>query len=158
MRAGVETVLKRFARGERGTQMIEFAIALPFLLLFFAGTVELGRLFYTYTTLAKATVVGARYASTKQTVAADDPNVRNMVVCGNPAGCGVSDLPPPVVPGFTAADVHVTAPAGAPVKYVTVTVTYEYHPAVFDLALMTGKSSLSLDVTLAPGTTMRYMK
>jgi hypothetical protein len=157
MRARFISVLKGFARCERGTQMLEFAIALPFLLLFFAGTVELGRLFYTYTTLAKATVVGARYASTKQTVAADDANVRNMVVCGNPGACGGSEAPP-VAGGLAAGNVHVTAPAGAPVKYVTVSVSYDYHPVVFDLAGMTGSQLLSLDVTLTPATTMRYMK
>ena len=158
MRASVTRAVERFARGERGTQMIEFAIALPFMLLFFAGTVELGRLFYTYTTLAKATVIGARYASTKQTVAPDDPNVRNMVVCGNPGGCGGAGQPPPVVSNLAGPSVHVTAPTGAPVKYVTVSVTYDYHPAVFDLAWMTGDEALSLDVTLTPGTTMRHMR
>ena len=158
MRAWIKREVERFARCERGTQMIEFAIALPFLLLFFAGTVELGRLFYTYTTLAKATVVGARYASTKQTVAAGDPNVQNMVVCGNPGGCGGAGQPPSVVAGLGPGNVTVTEPAGVPVKYVTVSVSYDYHPVVFDLASMTGSRALSLDVTLTPGTTMRYMK
>ncbi len=55
--------LRTFLKQEHGTQMIELAFVLPVLVLLFAGTTELGRLFYTYTTLAKATEVGARYLS-----------------------------------------------------------------------------------------------
>ena len=54
---------KTFLKCERGTQMIEFALLLPFLIVLFASSVEMGRMFYTYTTLQKSTEVGARYLS-----------------------------------------------------------------------------------------------
>lgn len=160
MRARLRSRLRRLARGERGTQMVEFAFALPFLLLFFAGTAELGRLFYTYTTLAKATMVGARYASVQPSVPASYDQIKRVVVCGDPAGCGGGDRAPAVIAGLTEAHVTVTPPpvGAAEVKYVTVSISYDYHPLVFDLAAMTGSQQLSLDVTLTPGTTMRYMK
>ena len=52
--------LSSFLRGERGTQLVELAIVLPLFVLMFAAIAEFGRFFYTYTTLAKATRVGAR--------------------------------------------------------------------------------------------------
>lgn len=158
MRARLHKWLKRFARSERGTQMVEFAFALPFLLLFFAGTAELGRMFYTYTTLAKATMVGARYASTVSSVSSSTGAIKTMVVCGDPASCGGAGAPA-VVTGLSTANVAVTQSTDADgVRYVTVSVSYPYHPLVFDLAGMTGDSALSLDTTLAPQTTMRYMR
>ncbi len=64
----ITEAVRIFFRRESGTQMIEFAIVFPVLILLFAGTTELGRLFYQYTTLAKATRAGARYLSTVQNV------------------------------------------------------------------------------------------
>ncbi len=81
--------LRLLAVCEDGTQLIEFAIALPFLLLMFAGSVELGRMFYTYTTLAKSTMVGARYLSSPTSPvgvsgysAADKNIAKNLMICG----------------------------------------------------------------------------
>lgn len=155
--------LKKFWRCERGTQMIEFSIALPFLLLMFAGTAELGRMFYTYTTLAKATRAGARYASTSDTVSNDcqaNNPIKNVVICGNAAGCGGVGQPKPVVAGLKCSDITVTPPptAVASVKYVTVSISYNYTPLVFNLQTMTGSSALSLNKTFTPGTRMRYMQ
>ena len=78
--------IRRFIKNERGTQLIEFAIVFPTLILLFAGTTELGRLFYTYTSLAKATRAGARYLSNVQSVANSTTAAKNVVLCGNPGG------------------------------------------------------------------------
>ncbi len=156
--------LTLFARRERGTQMIEFAIALPFMLLMFAGTAELGRLFYQYTTIAKATRVGARYLSASKNASSANTTTKNqaiteaknLMVCGSTSACGSTT----VATGFDAADITVTPPASglANVKYVTVTISgFTYQPVVFDLAGMTGNSNLSLSIPLSPSTTMRYM-
>ena len=82
------SAVKKFLRRENGTQMIEFAIVFPVLLLMFAGVTELGRLFYQYTTLAKATRAGARYLSTQQNVGTSTTAAKNIVICGNAGGCG----------------------------------------------------------------------
>lgn len=151
-----------FIAREDGTQLIEFTIALPFLLLMFAGSIELGRLFYTYTTLTKATVVGARYLSSPTTPvgttgysAADINIAKNLMICGVAANCSGQTS---VVNGLAAGNITITPPpATGNVRYVTVKITYAYNPKVFNLGTMTGIQDLALNYTLVPQTTMRYL-
>src|SRR6267143_2104236 len=83
-------MLKRLLRRDEGSSTIELAVVFPILLLLFAGTAELGRLFSTYTTLAKATKVGARYLSTSRDATSTDATkvaaaklaAQSLVVCG----------------------------------------------------------------------------
>src|SRR5919112_1011008 len=118
------TRLTKFVRCERGTQMIEFAIVFPMLLVLFAGTTELGRLFYQYTTLAKGTRAAARYLSTQQNVGTSTTAAKNIVLCGNAAGCGGTGQPAVMLPNLNANNIVVTPPAtGVGVKYVTVEIT-----------------------------------
>jgi len=152
---------KIFLKCERGTQMIEFALLLPFLIVLFASGVEMGRLFYTYNTLQKATAVGARYLSSSllQTDGtyydADRTAAKSLVVCGK-----VDCTSQPVIAKDLTTS-NVTAPSApstvSGTKYVTVSMTYDYHPLMFDLGNMTGSSTLSLNFTFTPSTTMRYM-
>jgi len=144
--------------------MIEIAIVLPILLLLFVGAVELGRMFYTYTTLAKATKVGARYLSTSKD--ASDPNLaanevsraQNLVICGVAASC-VNQTQ--IVPLLAPANVSVTLPvAGAGPKFVRVQIqNYNFHAGAFNLAVRTGVANNTIynATALTPGTTMRYM-
>lgn len=146
-----------FVGREDGTQMIEFAIVFPVLLLMFAGTTELGRLFYQYTTLAKATRSGARYLSTVQNVTTSTTAAKNIVKCGNAAGCGGAGQPALIVPNLQDSNIVVTPPVTgtAQVKYVTVEITgYTYQPLVFNLSAMTGGN---FNISLTPRTQMRYM-
>jgi Flp pilus assembly protein TadG len=168
--------LSRIVRREDGSSIIELAIVFPILLILFVGTAELGRLFYTYTTLAKATDVGARYLSTSRNVingtaqekTDEKTKARNLVVCGIPSisasGCTNQT---PVVPGLTTANVNIcdnfsvpcvpAIPAGQ-VKHFRVEITnYTYSAGVWNLATMTGKASSTFYFALKPGTEMRYM-
>jgi len=149
--------VRKLFRANDGTQMIEFAIVFPVLLLLFAGTTELGRLFYTYTTLAKATRGGARYLSLATDVTTSTTAGKNIVMCGNAAGCGGTGQPAVILPNLQAANIVVTPPAtGVGPKYVTVAITdYTYQPLVFNLGTMTGGN---FNITLTPSTTMRYMR
>ena len=151
----LRNAVRNFIRRENGTQMIEFALIFPVLLLLFAGTVELGRLFYTYTTLAKATRAGARYLSTTTSVASSTTAGKNVVLCGNPAGCGGSS--PVILSGLNANNIVVTAPVATdPVKYVTVEITgYNYQFLAFNLNTLTGGN---FNIALTPRTRMRYMR
>lgn len=150
--------IKNFIRGENGTQMIEFALVFPVLILLFAGTVELGRLFYQYTTLAKATRAGARYLSTVQTVNATSTDAaKRVVMCGNPNVCGDASNPK-ILSGLDANQIIVTPPvAGGPQpQHVTVEITgYNYEFLVFNLNAMTGGN---FDIALTPRTRMRFMR
>jgi len=140
--------------------MIEFAIVLPALLLLFASATEMGRMFYTYTTLQKSTEGAARYLSSVQAptgtfASADINTATNMVVCGRPASCSGQT---PIVNGLQAGNVTITSPgAGVGLRYVTVTVNYAYTPLVFNLGAMTGSQNLSLNFTFTPRIKMRYM-
>ena len=171
MLAHARHALNRTAKREDGSSIIEIAIVFPILLVLFVGIAELGRLFYTYTTLAKATKVGARYLSTSRNVtkgdageiAAAKAEARSLVVCGY-LDCTNK---PPIVPGLTTAKVVIcdnysvpcspVIPAG-PIKYFKVEITdYPYTPGVFNLETMTGGGASSIYFPLTPSTEMRYM-
>lgn len=149
--------LRNFLKRENGVQMIEFAIIFPSLILMFAGVTELGRLFYTYNSLAKATRAGARYLSIAQNVNTSTAAGKNIVLCGNAGGCGGANQPPIILPNFSATNIVVTPPpTGVGVKYVNVAITgYTYQPLVFNLNTMTGRN---FNITLTPSTRMRYMR
>lgn len=160
---------RAFSRGEQGGAMVEFAILLPILLLLFAGATELGRLFFTYTSLAKATKVGARYLSTQQTVLTTDAAAKNLVLCGDASGCNCTGTgcssdtskPKPIVKGLLPANIVITPPSTTTTsaRYVTVAITgYTYRPWFFNLARMTGAPSTQFDISLTPSTQMRYMR
>src|SRR5215813_7641057 len=80
--------LNRFRRDDSGVQLLEVAIVLPILLLLFGAVAEFGRYFYEYTTVAKASRLGARYLATAAVKPAEDANAKNLVVYGNTAGTG----------------------------------------------------------------------
>src|SRR5688572_3558108 len=158
MLARVKQKLRPTVCREDGSSIIELAIVFPILLVLFVGVAELGRLFYTYTTLAKATKVGARFLSTSRNVTKGDADeiaaakaeARSLVVCGF---LDCTDKPP-IVSGLTTANVIIcdnysvpctpVIPAG-PVKYFKVEITdYSYSPGVFNLETMTGGGSSSI--------------
>jgi Flp pilus assembly protein TadG len=145
--------VKRLARSERGTQLVELAIVLPVVLMLMGAAAEFGRFFYTYQTLAKATRAGARYLMTEPAAGTSDDKAKSLVVYGDAGGTGT-----PVVSGLTDANVRVVRTGGSSAFPERVTVRiegYTYRP-VFDLGKLVGKPSLSLRVSVSPSTTMRY--
>ena len=157
---------------ERGSSVIELAIVFPILLLLFVGAAEIGRLFYSYNTLSKATKVGARYLTTQKDAESTDPlvtdplrtRVANLVVCGYTNGCtgNQPDGTPKraVVPGLTAANVLVTLPSASTLgpRYVKVEIqNFNFQPGVFNVAGATDSTSSTFYFSLEPATRMRYM-
>jgi Flp pilus assembly protein TadG len=149
---------------DEGNSMIECAIVLPVLLLLFVGAAEVGRMFYTYTTLAKATKVGARYISTSRLAtgtATERTTVtnqaKNLVVCGFIDCAGQTAI----APGFTASHVTVTLPTvGASPAFVRVQISgYPFTTGAFNLAGRLGVTNATIynTTSLTPGTTMRYI-
>ena len=146
-------LLRRFARSERGTQLVELAIVLPVVLMLFGAAAEFGRFFYTYQSLAKATRAGARYLTTESAAGTADDKAKNLVIYGNEAGTGA-----PVVTGLGDGNVRVLRTGGSPAFPERVTVRiegYTYKP-VFDLGKLIGAPTLSLRVPVSPSTTMRF--
>jgi Flp pilus assembly protein TadG len=171
--------ISRTVSREDGSSIIEFAIVFPILLILFVGTAELGRLFYTYTTLAKATTVGARYLSTSREATSSDPDkvtaakltAQNLVVYGckdrTVLPCSTA---PPIILGLSTANVNIcdnfsvpcnpvlAAPSTTVPKHFRVEIqSYNYSRGVWNLATMTGQANSTFYFALKPGTEMRYM-
>src|SRR5262245_18598139 len=148
--------LGRFRRDERGVQLIETAIVVPIMLLLFAAVAEFGNYFYEYTTLAKASRVGARYLISKSVNSATNYEAiaKNLVVYGNAAGTGS-----PVLDGLSTDNVTVTYQGGTPSipQTVTVSITGFTHDPIFDLGALVNNTDLSLAVDVKPSVTMRYL-
>ncbi len=171
--------LIRIVCHEDGSSIIELAIIFPILLLLFVGTAELGRLFYTYTTLSKATDVGARYLSTSRNavngtateITTAKNEARNLVVCGyKSCTTGTQEdgsAKVPIVTGLTTANVTIcdnfavpcnpVIPAGT-TKYFRVEINgFNYTRGVWSLANLMGRSSNTFYFALHPATEMRSM-
>lgn len=154
-------------KDERGSSIVELAIVFPLLLLLFVGVAEIGRLFYTYTTLAKATKMGARFLTTEKDAESTDTttitNVKaraaRLVVCGYEDSCTNR---PSVVTGLSTSNVQVTLPNTTPgfigPRYVTVQITgFNFQPLVFNIAGASNSTSSTFYFALQPSTQMRYM-
>lgn len=170
--------LSRLTQCKDGSSTIELAIIFPLLLLLFVGTAELGRLFYTYTTLAKATGVGARYLSTSRNAvngtsaqkATAETEAKNLVVCGIKSPSATAcDGQTAVVPGLTIANVSICNNFSVPcspalatsgtVKYFKVEIqNYTYSAGVWNLATQTGEETTTFYFPLRPGTEARSMQ
>lgn len=158
MRVHVQLVkrARRLLRGERGSQMVELAIAVPVLLMLLGAAAEFGRFFYTYATLTNAVRAGARHACKWERSASwVTPETSNLVVYGDYSD--TSDGP--ILPGLTTGNV-VIQPNGASVNNIdSVTVkivNYKYQP-LFDLGKLTGIPALSLNIDMNASATMKQL-
>jgi Flp pilus assembly protein TadG len=92
---------KLFKSSERGSTLLEFAIALTVFLTAMFAVMEFGRALWVHNALTDAARRGARYASLHSS--ADTDAVKNVVVYGDPSGGTQA-----VVPNLTIANVTVT--------------------------------------------------
>jgi Flp pilus assembly protein TadG len=136
MRARNITILQTSRERQRGLAAMEFAIALPLLILLALAVTELGRGLYQYNTLTKAVRQGVRHLSDVAigTVGHIDisghiADTQNLVVYGDVDG-GTT----PVLPGFSTANVtvgtvNVTLPGGGITpNHVQVSASYTFTP------------------------------
>ena len=148
--------LNRFRRDEQGVQLLEMAIVIPIMLVLFAAVAEFGRFFYEYTTLAKASRLGARYLISKSVNSSVNYETiaKNMIVYGNATGSGS-----PILNGLTVNNVEVTyaGPVAGVPETVTVTIVNYPHVPLFDLGALLRNNSLSMAVNVKPSVTMRYL-
>jgi len=146
--------LKRLARDESGVQLVELAIVLPVFLLLFAAIAEFSCYFYEYTTLAKATRVGARYLATAAVKSAEDTNAKNIIVFGNAAGTGT-----PILTGLATSNVTINRKGGTSTlpETVSVQIIGFKHQPILDLGKLMKIPTLSMNVDVKPTVTMRYL-
>jgi TadE-like protein len=151
--------VRRFLKKERGTQLLELAIALPALLMVLGGVAEFSRFFYSYTTLTNAVRAGARHACKWEKNASwTVPETNNMVVYGQ-----FSDPADPVndaiLPGLTRSHVVIqpNGPSVNKIDSVTVKIVgYSYQP-LFDLGRITGIPALTLNINMGASATMHQL-
>ena len=141
-------LVARIVRGDSGAELIEFAIALPILLVVFAGIVDFAILFQRYEVVTNAAREGARVGILPDYDVPDiQARVNNYL-----AASGLADTAP--APGVVYESVEVT-PGGASMDVVTVTVQYP-HQFLFlsPVASMVGGGPHA-DLMLAAASTMR---
>jgi len=118
-----------YRSAQRGTAIVEFAIAAPVLLLLMLATAELGRVLSHYNTLTKSIRDGARYAASKAALGSTGivtvtPQLQsataNLVVTGDINGTGS-----PLLPGLAIGNVTLSDAGNG---YVSVSVAYTYQP------------------------------
>lgn len=151
--------IRSLVRSESGTQLAELAIVLPILVVLFAGTVEFGRYFYTYSTLSKAARIGARYLVIADVSTVERDKAKNLVVFGNTAGTGSPliedlDVDQVVVTPRNAAGEAMTA--GVP-NTITVEIVGFKHKPLVDVGGLIKSETFSLDIDVKPSVTMRYL-
>lgn len=72
-------MMKKFLRRENGQSLVELALILPIIVLLLFGTVEFGRVFYSYITVTSAVREGVRQAAVGKTDAEIEARIREAV-------------------------------------------------------------------------------
>lgn len=144
-------------RAEHGVAMVEFAIALPLLLLLLLAIAEFGRMLYQYNRLLQSNRDAVRYlAGEAWNVNLGrldiDPvleaRTKNIAVYGVPA----AQVGNEVVPGLTTAEVQVGAVG---TEHVQVSISYVFRPVIgTGLPALLG-NALPLNFPLVATTVMR---
>jgi len=144
-------MIANLRKNERGVELVEFALVLPFLLLCCVGMIEFGRAYFTYNILTKAVRDGARFASadristTGVIPSGTVTNVQRVVVYGNTTGTGT-----PKLVGLSTAQVSVTPDrVSVSEQYITVGVAYSYAPL--------SRMIMPASITLSPTVKMRFV-
>lgn len=141
---------------QQGVAMIEFAIALPLLLLLLLGIAEFGRMLYQYNNLLQANRDAVRYLAGKawnsnlgrvEITPVLDAQTKNLAVYGLPV-----PQANPVVPGLTTADVQVSTVG---TEHVQVRISYVFRPVLgTGIPALIG-NAIPLDFPLVATTVMR---
>ncbi|OWJ92396.1 pilus assembly protein TadG [Pseudomonas sp. A46] len=152
-------------RGQRGVAMVEFAIALPLLLLMLLAIGEFGRMLYQYNSLLQASRDAGRYVAGKawdrtlgKIVLVDQQQdkdlvseARNIAVYGIP---GVTDDSQPVVAGLETGDVSVTE---FDAEHVQVSISFTFQPLFGDGIPALVGDEIDLNLNLVATTVMRAL-
>jgi len=141
--------IKLFGSSERGTTLVEFAIALTVFLTAMFAVMEFGRAIWVHNALTDAARRGARYAVLNSSTDVD--SVKNVVVYGDPAGGSQA-----VVPNLTTANVNVSYSSIA-VNKGTATVSITGYQFQFVVPIIGASITMSSDSTTLPGESVGYV-
>jgi len=144
-------------QAQKGVAMVEFAIALPLLLLLLLAIAEFGRMLYHYNNLLQANRDAVRYLAGKSwnttlgQVVIDSglsATTKNLAVYGVPVAQPGNE----VVPGLSTADVTVDTVG---TQHVEVSTSYVFQPVIGNgLPALIG-DAIPLNISLVATTVMR---
>ena len=141
--------IKLFKSNERGSTLVEFAIAATVFLTAVFGVIEFGRALWVHNALSDAARRGARYAVLHS--ADDIDEVKNVVVYGDPAG-GTE----PLVSDLTTDNVTVTY-SDFGVNHGTVTVSVEDYQFQFVIPVVGTTITMPKYATTLAGESIGYI-
>lgn len=141
--------IKLFKANERGSTLVEFAIAATVFLTAVFGVIEFGRALWVHNALSDAARRGARYAVLHS--ADDIDEVKNVVVYGDPAG-GTE----PLVSDLTTDNVTVTY-SDFGVNHGTVTVSVEDYQFQFVIPVVGTTITMPKYATTLAGESIGYI-
>lgn len=148
---------------QNGGAIVEFAIALPLLLLLLLAVAEFGRMLYHYNTLMQASRDASRYVAGQawnSTLGVIDltnltAKAKNVAVYGLPVDPSASTvIATPVVPGLTPGQVSVDQVG---TEHVRVRITYEFRPVIGESIPPLIGGGISLRIPLVATTVMRVL-
>lgn len=145
-------------QAQQGVAMVEFAIALPLLLLLLLAIAEFGRMLYQYNSLLQATRDASRYAAgAVWNSDGAEPGVGLITQIKSVAVYGVP-VPQPgneVVPGLSTADVTVSTVG---TQHIQVSISYVFQPVIGNgLPALIG-DTMPLNFPLVATTVMRVLR
>jgi Flp pilus assembly protein TadG len=138
--------LRRLLLCESGQALVEAALCMPVLLLFLAGTIDLGRLYQFDLMLASSARAGAQYGSQNTTHAADLTGMEQAAVNDVPTvtatassyyKCADGTAPSTSASLTMSGTASISCSANHPLLYVIVTTTATFKP-IFLVFLGTG--------------------
>ncbi|MEE4464191.1 TadE/TadG family type IV pilus assembly protein [Azotobacter chroococcum] len=150
----------KLVRSQCGVAMVEFAVALPLLLLLLLAVAEFGRMLYHYNSLMQASrdasryVAGQAWNSTLGEIELTDALItktRNIAVYGLPVVTAM-----PAVPDLTTDQVSVAVEPGTS-DHIRVSISYDFQPVIGDSIPAFIGESTSLQITLVATTVMRAL-
>lgn len=145
---------------QEGVAMVEFAIALPLLLLLLFGIAEFGRMLFQYNSLLQAGRDAGRYAASEAWNATLgrvelsgelQTRVKNVAVYGVPS---VQTGAATAVPGLTTGQVQVSALG---TDHVQVSINYTFQPVIGTVLPSFTGDSVPLNVLLTSSVVMRAL-
>jgi hypothetical protein len=135
----------RWIRDARGQSLVEFALALPLLLLLLLGLADFGRAFYYTSAIANAARTGAEYAARAPV---NSPNAAfsdqiKLKVCNETGFVPYNDAP-----SCAASPIDVPNAQFGPGQDSVVTVTYNFEPiSAYLVSRIVGTPTLLLRAT-----------
>jgi Flp pilus assembly protein TadG len=146
--ATVRTASRRL-RGERGAEMVEFALVLPLLLVVVGGIIDFGLMFQRWEVVTNAAREGARISALPDYTLADVQARVNAYVAAGIAADATATT--------TMTDVTLAVPNGQPIQMRRVQVQYESRSILLGnaLRLIGNKTGAFNTITLTARSTMR---